>query len=561
MNFTKFMTALRGVKKATWAKAGALTLALLVAGGATYWWMSTRVRTDHFAAVPKNSLFVAKVNFGQLFSKSEVMEMDEFKDQLEELKEKLDDDDSRVSRLVKEILEDPRKSGLDPMSPVVLAVPDLSGQVLLVAAVSDKDDLTELIKTSIKSADLDLKVKDRDDYMMVEASREVNCAYNSKRLVVSINAGGGKAKPAGKYVMQDESESIMSQDEFKEFVESSDDVVCALNFTPLYDYAKKTSIPGVTDEQLNMLKGTTCTASLNFEEGKAVFRQKTNPSEALKKYYQQYTCEPKGNLLGQVPEDAFAAGQIGIAKFGQVVETALEGYLNYRQRREMAETLANLFGRGTSLSDVVDMISGDAVAYAALNPENPRSVPNWGIAFNCDQRLASVLRDSIGTSPSSDVKLTYGSDFIKISSPSGKMSSIKGTSNAAYLKGNSFFLDFQKMKPLAKNELEIADVLAYVSRLYGHSTGEYEYEIVLEFSDSKTNALCQIIKACIDIYENEQAGRYARVYHDYISSDDDYNSDWDSDYNSDYDSDWDSDNDDYFSEDAVPAEEEYYDEW
>lgn len=559
-----------------WKKFGIIAAPILaiagIAAGLIFW--LTGVRTDHLAAIPTDAPVVMKMNVGEVLKKSEISELKEFQEYLESSVED-EIEDAKLKALCKEVIKNPKKSGFDVMSPVALAVTDLENpQMIFVAPVDSRKKLEENIETIIKATGSDdyLKLDKSDDYTVIKAGRdkEVSMAFNNKRFVVVVGIDN-KAKSASKFVMQEKSNSILSQDAYKDFVNTKDDVAFFFNYDPILGFLKKNVDDLGFDPQL--LKGTSVFASLNFEDGKAVMRVKTNPGEKFNKYVEKVWKEPNSKLLTYVPKDAIAVGQFAIGDISTAIKAGLNT-LSRRDTQEFLDGLSELMGHNVTVAEFSKLFSGSIAGYATLTDNNP----DWGVIIMGKEELAdathnvldkmyeeeqgsdyqSIKRSGncyiLDPNSSSPSYVTIDGTLITISNTKGNPSSNFSKQEAAeYIKNGGYYVNLEKLwaNPEVKRGLKNEPGATNFAKLFKNvhfsvKEGGLEAELVVEMTDGKKNALAQIVTGLYDLYKAVEKDRKNRK--------DDYD-DWDS-YNTFVD---DTTGYDYMDEYAAP--EAYYDDY
>lgn len=534
------------VKKGfNWKTFGMIAAPILaIAGiGAGLFFMFASVRTDHFAAIPTDAPVVVKMNVGEVLKKSEISEIKEFQ---EELESSIDDEieEEKIKELCKEVIKNPKKSGFDVMSPVAIAVTDMDNpQMLFVAPIDSRKKLEENLELLIDTYDdADLTLDKQDDYTVIKAghSKDVSIAFNDKRFVF-VGAVNGKAKNASRFVTQEKDKSILSQDTYKDFVDSKDDVACFVNCDPLADFIKHNADDANFDTKL--MKGTSYCISLNFEKGKAVLKSKVNPGDKMRQICEKTYAQPDRDLLNNVPKNAFAVAQMGIGDLKPYFR-ALKKVLPASDRNGFMREINRETGKNLEFDDLAELLTGSVAAYAVLTDD----VPDFGVVVKgkedlfdivkvfCDKQIRddeeysyyfdsnyrSIVRNgdvyTFNPNSSTPCYLTIDGKLLTFTNKkNGVGTSYNGQPGEEFIKNGGFYVDLEKLwnnSEIKKALKEEAGLSAFAKTFKcfhcSMTEGGLESEVVLEFADGDKNALAQIVKASFDFYKAQEKDRKNR---------------------------------------------------
>lgn len=522
------MSAGSKVSKALIAKICIPVVAVLAGIGGLFAWNALHQRTDHFAAIPADACVVMKVSAGQLLGKSNIAELEEWNDLIDEAREEIDDSD--LEELFDKVVKDPSTSGFDLAAPMALSVSNIENpQIMFVAAVDDREVLEANIQTILDAQGSDdVKMKIEDDYTTLrnKHDKSVDVAFDDDRFVVVVSPNGS-AKKATRFVEQKKDESVLSNASIGDFIASTDDVSLFVDGDPIYDFAKNTDLDGIVAKGFDFksLKGVCSYTSLNFEEGKIVLRSKNYPSEELKETTEGVMKKPQGKYLDEMPEDTYAAMQYGIGDLKPFIQYLL-GAVPSRELNALNSELEKYFGSGATLAKVAGYFSGDFAMYVAGNLDDL----TWGLNISCNKKVTDAFSNLIDEEsareystwerdgddyvsvswydrePQFYVRMT--NDGIRISSKKQRpKNTLRGAENAKYLENNGGFIDFERIYEIdaVKEQLKKEAGLYAFCRLFKvlHFTSSesgYQGEMVLELTEQKGNSLSRLIAACIEFY-------------------------------------------------------------
>lgn len=549
------------VSKALIAKICIPIVAVLAVVGGFFAWNSLHQRTDHFAAIPSDAVMVVKVNAGQLLKKSNIAELEEFKDLIDETRDEIED--GELTELFDKITQDPKSIGFDLAAPMAISVSNIENpQVMFVAAVDDRKILESNIQTILDSnEDDDLVMKVEDDFTTIrdKYKKSTDIAFNEDRFVVVISVSGA-ARKATRYLEQKKDESLFTKENISDFMKSGDDVSLFVDCDPIFEYAKRSNLNGLVDVDFDFkaFKGASSYTALNFENGKVVLHSKNYPTDKMKSMTDGAIQKPAGTYLDEMPEDTYAALQFGVGDFKPIVKYMMSAVPS-RELRSLNQGLEEIFGSGTTLTKVAGYFTGDFAMYAAGDIDDL----TWGVNISCNKKVTNVLNNLMEDQCSRDYSTWErdGKDFvsvswydrepqyyvrttndgIRVSSKKNRpKKSLRDSENAKYLKNNGGFIDFERILklPIVKDELKKEAGVYELCKLFKilyftFSESGYEGDMVLELSDKNDNSLHQIVVASIEFF-NAQKKRGSLLNNEYDYEADNYDDYVDIDTVSDY---------------------------
>ena len=421
-------------------------------------------KENYLSSLPVQSSIVFKFNSAQLITKSNVtnnpfvngMLMQAVQNIPESLKEKYE-----------EIMNNPNESGIDIQKPIAAAVLMDKRQkpnIVSVIAINNVKKFDELMER-VTETEPSITIIKTDNAKIVKLPDDVfSIAYNDSRIVMAY----GQDMNAVSLVNQKADDSMLAHPNFTGF--AADDKDCSM----FIDYAWITeqmaeaqknlhSSASVSPQLMECMKGMSIYGSLNFETGKVVGDMKIYPSDAFKKYLEEFYMKPSDKLIGLLPSDSYLGFNFAIKNYSQCLK-----YINEEMRQQIDE----IFKQYGLTEEIIDNIHGDILMGVYQDPYNAM-VPGIVLAIQCkDRTLYNKLKELMMITTESDMFeipnmgycVTYVDDVLVISTKalynqclaSGEIktwgNSWKNTSMGQVLKKGGIAIDFQA---ISKNPLLI----------------------------------------------------------------------------------------------------------
>lgn len=469
-------------------------------------------KENYLSSLPAESSVVVKLNMVQMAQKLDVMEnemvrsmFNEFQTQVPEpLKAKFD-----------EIRQNPRSAGLDLEKPLAISV-TLNNldkpQIVAVAALNKGDKFNDLM-VQLASADESVtieKLANGLQRIQIKGNNETDFVYNDNRIVMTANLD------ATQQITQQAEQSILSNPNFKECAESTNDCSLFLNCNWLTEILKQTGETNVDlPSSIKLLQDYSAFLTTNFEPGKIVCKSKTYTSDELKQFQEKLYTKPSGKFIGLLPTDTYLAVNGGIKNLSLTLDMMGE--------KEKAEAEKAYQQMGLT-REILNSIEGD-FTLGIFNDTNTFGTPGVLLAVECkDRSFFDIFKKELGyDSVEGDVLDVLGYHIAYMDGAliaatkniydqclaEGKIKdlneSIKNTSLKDILEKGGTFIDFQAMTniPFWNDILGSAklgntlNVLKQLNTLTSQSENLQEGTTELTFKDPNKNALAQLIAIAI----------------------------------------------------------------
>lgn len=480
---------------------------------------------NYLSSLPAESSMVFKLDVAQMVTKSNVLNNPLVSGMLMQA-------DQHVPETLKakneEIKQDPAAAGIDLQKPlaVAISVGDLNlasnadfsnASVVCVAAISDVKKFDELMKEM-------MEIEPSITMAETEGAKEIklpedgfSIAYNDSRIVVAY----GQNQDAVSLVNQKASESMLAHPNFAEFAANDKDASLFMDYgwvmEIMAEAQKNMNAPtSVSPQLMEYMKGMSVYGALNFETGKIAGDMKVYPSEAAKKYMEEFYMEPTDKFVGLLPKDSYLGFNFAIKNYSECLK-----YMGEEVRQQVDEMLKQY---GLS-EEIIDNVHGDILIGAYQDPDNAM-IPGMIVAIQCkDRTLFDKVKEMMMITAEGDMFeipnmgycVTYIDDAMIISTKglynqclaSGKIKawgkSWKDSSMGQVLKKGGIAIDFQaicqsKLWSLVGGSKEAVMALSILKQLEAftmqmESMQETHSELVLINKDK--NALEQLIAIAV----------------------------------------------------------------
>jgi hypothetical protein len=191
--------------------------------------------------VPKNAAFVAKVDLIGLGKKLDVKEVSESND----FKNLLDEIPKTQREIIKEVIKDPKMSGLNIASaPLLFAFNETEDQpiVAFLFGITDNVKLKKFI-TDLSDDNIKLKEPDADGFYKVAEEDNVGFYFNDKIGIILVDADNHRIdlkKVRDKIAKMEKANSILSNEDYATVNKQTNDIMVYLNKKELPSFYKYT---------------------------------------------------------------------------------------------------------------------------------------------------------------------------------------------------------------------------------------------------------------------------------------------------------------------------------
>lgn len=480
---------------------------------------------DYVSAIPSDAVAVAKIDLASLVQKSAVMNTPDIRDQIDAAFEQMPEN---VQGKLNQIKENPDESGIDFRKPVYLALTSVSrGRAMVVASVKDRDKLEELMALG-NEAGAEVNVVKHGAFSELDTKAEtVKVAFGDNSFVISFNFNGESAADAVGLLNQKSSESILSNDIYKDFIADKSD------FSMCYDYGTlMKSINTLTGNRSSsaLYDGAVGNLSVNFENGEIVLNSKMDCDNA--DYQKLMDCykSAKGKFASSIPENSYLALQVGFDNLGPIVGLMKE-QVPGEQFVEMDNALVQNFGM--NLESILNSISGDLAMFVAPQPGGAYPCFGLGLELKDDQVWKKIQEQLDAIVPSSseiektsdgyvlnlapvlgaDYALTFVDNKLSLMPKNAPSHSFMSGPYSDVIKNGGVVIDIEgivnnpTLQALAQQKRDYAALLAF-GKSFKAITAEYKdpskpQQCKIIMANDK-NALASIVDAGIDAFMKAQ---------------------------------------------------------
>jgi hypothetical protein len=252
----------------------------------------------HLVAVPKNAALVLSLNAKQIVEKAGLNNLNQFK-AYSLLKQALENDFDKSTKMIKDFLENTRNSGLNLDHIFVYLLTSGADKSIScgVTFLIDDEKVFENLLKEITWLDVDTNNK------TVVVDDELILRWNDEIAVISVNAGNNDVD----IFNTDESESIVADELFLSEYSGKNDAHLYMKQDVLFTTLNDIYYAGYMSKQIDRHKDLWLSVNFNAEKGEFVVAGKTLPaekaSELFEKFYKTdfnddlYNYFPDKNLL------------------------------------------------------------------------------------------------------------------------------------------------------------------------------------------------------------------------------------------------------------------------
>lgn len=358
--------------------------------------------SDYTKVIPNDPVAVAKVNVGNLLEKSDILADKQFSGTVTDGIEETCDTEAR--KLLKEILKNPNKSGIDFNQPAYLIVENVErAKGFALAAVKSDNDLYSLIETLLNDEELKIRgfYLEKKDGMFTIEDKKGNAwaAFDGSKFIFAFT---DNSRPDATEYMKPAENSGSKSEGLKNFLSSNDDLGVWVNYHQVARFMipalrKEINLQGVIS--VSDFEGTELIYSLNFENGRAVGKYQFLGDNKFINASKEMTQNTTGELLKYIPKNSFGAAQVGVKNLANIfdflptdIRSELDRGLN-ELNKELAQT-SNPFEVSYSLLNSLD---GDiVVGMTPMIPEAEQNEPQFIVIADCkDSDLFDTIVKSI----------------------------------------------------------------------------------------------------------------------------------------------------------------------
>lgn len=360
-------------------------------------------KDDYLSALPAQPFALSKVNVGNLITKSQVLEDAQVKGLLKKGINELSGD-SRI--LLREVLENPDKTGLDFSRDVYFVMENFEQQIgqigLILFAVKDVDALKNMIKTLLADSEFNsnLTLASVENINTIE-DRKGNAvaAFDASKFVIAIAEKSNA--DALEYMKADNKESTRS-DKLNDFISLESDVSVFIDYGQIMRFVIN-SIPEMTEFNIEDFKDASLSMALNFEPGQVVANAHYQGFGKFNKIYDEIIQVPNKDLLSYIPNNSYVVGNAGIKDLAKFIKLLPEIYVNqankqmdeFNNRIAQMDTL-NTQGKNNNIKmkwELLNSLNGGIVV--AVTPSIPSAnqlEPQFMVVAECkDSKLFDFI--------------------------------------------------------------------------------------------------------------------------------------------------------------------------
>tara|TARA_B100001939_G_scaffold2680_1_gene2532 strand:+ start:222 stop:1925 length:1704 start_codon:yes stop_codon:yes gene_type:complete len=272
--------------------------------------------------VPKDTPGVIVLDMKSIIKKGELDELSDtkiYKIALEELRS----ESPEAARFLKEIVDDPKITGIDFRSQIV-AFPYLKnideeeGGAVLAFGIRNEDDFKDFIDEIFDLADIEAELEEEDNYNFYTIDRDVILGWDDSKAM--FIGGSGDLEDMLEDLMElEKDESIVSNKDFKKFLKEKEDI--SMWVSTDNDFFNQFLVGEIIDEipreimsrqdqkeLINSIEDLSVGMHLKFDDDNISFKTNFNLNEDTKDMYDEFgfgdvSFEKK--LLNYFPKESF----------------------------------------------------------------------------------------------------------------------------------------------------------------------------------------------------------------------------------------------------------------
>lgn len=488
---------------------------------------SCNEKIEYLNVLPEGPVAVSKIELAQLVVKADVAN----NTTLQSLKgTALIALPREQQDVVKEIIEDPAKSGIDFTRPLVAAgygKDQNTAEAVVVMAMNEKAAFTNLI-SQVNNGYVNFEEKDGATVATIQDGATV--AYNDKSLVLCYS----KMRSAADLLNLNANQQAIKQDKIlAKILSADDDLAFYFDYDHLMNLVKNLNPQSaeVFNNGINF-EGVKCELNLNFLDGEIKSESKVhNMTDEMKKMMDMYET-PSGEALALQPKDAYAAMNYAVKGLNNAAKMYNQEIID--------DVNAKLADIGLSVDDFAE-IEGDitgSISYISRENVNlmvlvgMKSDKIWSAfeQFLGDNEKIAEHVYGVGKNKHYDYNpatgayeiMTRGEDFyvgyadgyfffmpegsyrslLKDGKWTAESKNFSDTDLAKEIKKGGIIVDFNGVKQNVASlgaPKQATYVLNKLEYLKVERVGQDAAEMIVTFNDHKKNALKQIVEITEDV--------------------------------------------------------------
>lgn len=334
------------------------SLGVILLGIATLLVTSCSNNPKGLNTVPKDAIFVGVIDLHSIYKKGELEQIKNF-EAFKTLQKELRSENKKLSDFVEEIMENPKKTGIDLKKDIfIYGIGDFKeGQAVCMSfELRDEQDFSQFIQKILSEANFNPEIKQIEKYSYIEHLGALITWDKNKALFVGKITGQNQSEQYIKKLMNlPSSEQITQNKSFNKFYKNKKDISFWLGMDIFQKQAGYLSFfrglgYDFTDTYIGLF--------LSFEEKLISIKTLLQPGEEYAKRLKEYNIYGKSfntNLLNYFPKQSYIAGSLALNPQGfHKYMKSLEGF-------QFIEEGINNEELGFSLQEVFDSFGGSFV--------------------------------------------------------------------------------------------------------------------------------------------------------------------------------------------------------
>lgn len=345
--------------------------------------------SDYTEVIPNDPVVVAKVNIGNLLSKSDILADKQVNGII---KDAIDDECGSASRkLLKEIIKEPGKSGIDLTQPSYIILENVEhAKGFFLAAVNNSDDLKSLIETLLDDEELrfrNIYLEKKDGMFTIEDKKgHAWAAFDDSKFIFAFTNNN---RPDATEYMNPTENSGEKPTGLKNFLSNNHDLATWIDYHQMARFfipalQQETGMPEVFN--VSDFEGSELIYSLNFEDGRIVGKYQFFGNNKYIDAYKEMTANTTGDLLKYIPKNSYGAVQIGVkdlAKVFDLLPSSVRSELD-RELNKLNNKLAQTNNPFEVSYELLNSLNGDiTVGVTPMIPEDKQDEPQFIIIADC----------------------------------------------------------------------------------------------------------------------------------------------------------------------------------
>ena len=269
--------------------------------------------SDNLSVIPKEASAVSVINLYSLAQKGKLNEISERKF-FQTMKEELQGESKKLSKLVDDIFEDPAITGIDIKADIFgyyIGEEQNKGYGCLSAKLNSGKKFGNFITEILKEFEIDYTIEEGKNYKYIILAQEnLAIAWDAEKALVltslAYDGGQGLATKIETLMTLKADEQIRCNEAFNNFYKDKKDI----SFWFSADVLGKSALMVLMQESGIDYANSYLNAYFNFDKGKVSLLVQFSPNEELKRRMNEYsgkTISFNENLLQYLPKTSYAA--------------------------------------------------------------------------------------------------------------------------------------------------------------------------------------------------------------------------------------------------------------